>query len=370
MQIQRVESHRQLRQFIALPYAMYRNDPNWVAPLRSEQRKLYDPRKNLMLPHCEYALFLLLEGKNVLGRIAAFFDHDAVEYWGEAVGFFGAYECIDDPTASHLLLSTAKHWLQNKGMQKMRGPWSFSSQEWGMVVEGFSPPPVVLAPYNAAYYPAQMEAFGLQKVKDLLVFLGDPGHGYRIPERFVSFSEVVSKRYGITIRTLDRKKLERDVKLLVGLTNQSIARNWGYYPVSEAEANAIANDLRRIVDPELIFIAQDAQGEAVGFAMTLPDINQALTGLDGRLFPLGWLRLLAGMKKINQYRMWGLGVVPRYQGKAIDILLYLATYEVMKKRKARLEINYVLEDNHRMQNALQRLQVQQLRRYRVYQAEL
>jgi len=151
------------------------------------------------------------------------------------------------------------------------------------------------------------------------------------------------------------------------LTNQAIADHWGYYPVGDEEAQEIAKSLKRIVDPGVMFIAEDACGEAIGFAMTLPDINQLLRRLNGRLLPIGWLHLLTGMKRITQYRMWGLGVVPQYQGKAIDVLLYLATYEELKKRGARLEINYVLEDNYRMLNALKRLQVKPLRRYRVYE---
>jgi ribosomal protein S18 acetylase RimI-like enzyme len=309
------------------------------------------------------------EGRYI-GRIAAFFDHTANDYWKELVGLFGSYECPEDISASKLLLSTAKRWLRERGMKKMRGPWSFSSQEWGTVIDGFSPAPVILAPYNPSWHSKQIEMFGLKKIKDLLVFYADPKEGYEIPERFPSFSEMIRRKYGVSIRTLDKRRLKRDVQNLVHLTNVSIAGNWGYYPVKDDEAEAIAESLRTIVDPDMIFIAEDQSANPVGFAMSLPDINQLLRPLKGSLLPFGWLRLLIGMRHISQFRMWGLGVVPAYQGKAIDVLLYLATYEELKKRKARLEINYVLEDNFRMLNALNRLNVKPLRRYRVYETDL
>ena len=323
-----------------------------------------------MLHHCVYRLFLLYEKDEVIGRIAAFFDTQALSFWNEPIGLFGSYECIDDSTASKILLQTAYDWLQAQGMRAMRGPWSFSSQEWGIVVEGFSPPPVILAPYNRPWYAMQFADFGLKKAQDLLVFYGDTQEDYAIPERFSAFSEVIRNKHGVTVRILDRDRLAHDVQCLVRLTNQSIADNWGYYPVGDEEAQEIANSLKRIIDPEMVFIAENDRGEAVGFAMTLPDINQLLKNLNGRLLPLGWFHLLTGMKRITQYRMWGLGVVPAYQGKAIDVLLYLATYEELKKRGARLEINYVLEENFRMLNALKRLKVKPLRRYRVFERDI
>jgi ribosomal protein S18 acetylase RimI-like enzyme len=370
LNIQPVTTADDLRRFIRFPYTLYRGDPNWVPWLKSEQKALFNPRKNAMLGHCEYALFLLCDDNKVIGRIAAFYDKQAISYWNEPIGLFGSYECINDTCASRMLLQTASDWLRAQGMQTMRGPWSFSSQEWGIVVEGFSPPPVILAPYNPPWYATQFADFGLKKAKDLLVFYGDTREGYAIPERFSTFSEMIRQKHGVTVRILDRERLAYDVQCLVRLTNQAIADNWGYYPVGEEEAQEIARSLKRIVDPEMVFIAENEQAEAVGFAMSLPDINQLLKNLNGRLLPLGWFHLLTGMKRITQYRMWGLGIVPSYQGKAIDVLLYLATYEALKKRGARLEIKYVLEDNYLILNAIIRLKVKPLRRYRVYERDI
>ena len=166
MNIRPIQSKADLRTFLDLPYQLYRSDPVWVPPLHSEQRGQFDPHHNPLLVHCEWQHFLLEEGREAIGRVTAFIDRLALEAWNESIGFFGYYECIQNQTASRLLLDSARDWLMGRGMRIMRGPWSFVSQEWGMVIEGFEPSPVVMAPYNPPYYNEQMAAFGLAKVKD------------------------------------------------------------------------------------------------------------------------------------------------------------------------------------------------------------
>ncbi|GAB4478981.1 MAG: hypothetical protein Kow00124_24030 [Anaerolineae bacterium] len=368
MNIRTVESRADRRRFIEFPYRHYRADPIWVPPLRSEQRAQFDPRKNPMLDHCTYELFLLEDDRGqTIGRISAFIDSLAVQHWGERIGLFGSYECIDDPEASRLLLDTARGWLRERGMEAMRGPWSFASQEWGLVVEGFTPPPVILAPYNPPYYNDQLLAFGLQKVKDLLVYYADAAEGYQIPPRYLTLTDKVAERYGVSVRPIEMRRLEEEVAAVVHVINTSIAPNWGFYPVTDAEARAIARDLRQIIDPEAVLIAEGPDGGAIGFSIPLPDVNVILHGLNGRLLPFGWLKLLTGLPRVRQYRLWALGVLPAYHGKGIDALLYRRTWEVLAPKGARVEVNYVLEDNVPMNNALRRLGVKDLRRYRVYQ---
>jgi ribosomal protein S18 acetylase RimI-like enzyme len=368
MEIIPVQSKTDLREFINLPYQLYKNDPIWVAPLRSEQMGQFDPRKNPMLNHCEYFLYLLRDKGKAIGRVSVFLDHLALKHWGEPIGLFGSYECIDDPQASRLLLDSCRDWLRAKGMKFMRGPWSFASQEWGTVVEGYEPSPVILAPYNPPYYNTQLAAFGLEKVKDLLVYYGDGKEGYKIPDRILLLTDKIKKRYGVRIRSVDMKRLEEEVVTIVRMANESLANNWGYYPVTEEEGRAMAHDIKAIVNPKGILIAErEEDGKPIGFAMTLPDVNTILKGLNGRLFPFGWLKLLLGLPRMKQYRMWALGVIPEYHGRAIDSLLYRATYESLFSDDIRIEVNYVLEDNDPMNNALAKLNVKTLRRYRVYQ---
>ena len=367
MEIIQVNNPKELKAFIDLPYSLYKNDPVWVAPLRSEQAGQYVPEKNPMLNHCTYALFLAQKDGKIVGRISAFIDHLAVDHWKQPVGLFGSFESINDAEVAKGLLDAAKNWLLGKGMTSMRGPWSFASQEWGLVVDGFEPSPVIMAPYNPPYYNELLLAYGLKKVEDLKVYVIDANEGYTFPERYLTLTELVKKRYGVTVREVDMKNLEKDVLTITELANESISDNWGFYPVTAEEAAAMARDLKQIVNPKGLLIAESRDGKPIGFAMTLPDINKIIKGLDGRLLPFGWLKLLVQLPKLNQFRMWALGVVPEYQGKAIDTLLYRATYDNLFNDKLRLEINYVLEDNDRMNNALYKLGVKDLRRYRVYE---
>jgi GNAT superfamily N-acetyltransferase len=367
MEIIQVRTPQDLKAFINLPYKLYHDDPVWVAPLRSEQAGQFVPEKNPMLNHCTYTLFLAKKEGKVVGRISAFVDHLAVEHWKQPVGLFGSFECLNDKETANGLLNAAIGWLKKQGMTSMRGPWSFASQEWGLVVDGYEPSPVIMAPYNPPFYNDLLMKFGLKKVEDLKVYLIDANEGYKFPERYLTLTDVVKKRYGVTVREVNMRDLEKDVVTILDLANVSISDNWGFYPVTNEEARALARDLKQIINPKGVLIAETADGKPIGFAMTLPDINKILKGLDGRLLPFGWLKLLWMLPKLNQYRMWALGVIPEYQGKAIDTLLYRATYENLYTPKVRLEINYILEDNDRMNNAVYKLGVKDLRRYRVYE---
>jgi hypothetical protein len=362
-----VQTSVELKAFIDLPYQRYKNDPTWVPPLRDEVKKQFDPKRNPFLEHCEYQLFLLQENGQVTGRIAAFIDRLANEAWKEPIGLFGYYECPPDPAASCMLLETACAWLGKRGMSVLRGPWSFVSQEWGAVLEGFQPAPVVMAPYNPPYYNAQFGAFGLEKVKDLLVYIIDAKDGYCIPERILTLTDRVAARYGVRVRPIDMKNLVSEVETLIDLSNQSLENNWGYAPVTEAEVRAMANDLKPIIHPKAVLFAEDSSGRPIGFAIAIPDVNIIFKQIHGSLLPFGWFHLLRGLPRLTQYRMFALGVIPDYHGKAIDSLLYRALYEACFSTEMRMEINYVLEDNGPMNNAILKLGAKPLRRYRIYQ---
>jgi GNAT superfamily N-acetyltransferase len=358
-----------LRRFITFPYRLHRQHPQWIAPLRLEQKKIFNPAKNKFLQHCEYALFLLLEGKRVIGRIAAFVNHVANEYWQEQIGFFGHYECIDDRDAALLLLKKAEDWLRDRKMRTMRGPWNFVSQDFGLIVEGYELAPTVLSSWNPLYYNKQLLQFGLNKARDMLVYSCDISRGYLIPQRFVDFTERIAERYRVRIRPLDMKNLLRDARTIVRLTNISLSRNWGFYPIAEEEAEDIAADLKPIVHPEAVLIAE-IDGKPIGYILAIPDVNHLLKKSHGRLGPLTLLRLLVGIKSLNRYRIWAMGIVPEYQKKGISILLFKRLNEVLAPRRVYVEANWVLEDNALMNNALRQLQFDLVKRYRVYEKKL
>jgi GNAT superfamily N-acetyltransferase len=370
MKITRVTSKSDLARFIKLPYQLYKNDPVWVPPLLDEQKSQFDAKRNPTLDHCKYALFLLEEAEKPIGRIAAFIDLIALETWKEPIGLFGYYECIENDTASQMLLDAASGWLRENKMKEMRGPWSFVSQEWGLVIEGFTPSPTVMAPYNPPYYVDHMNRYKLLKIKDLLVYYISGAEGYKIPDRIMNQTDNVAKRYGVKVRQVNMKHYAEDVKRVIDMTNISLDGNWGFTSVTKAEAEAIARDLKPIIQPKGVLFAEDSQGNAIGFAIALPNANALLKGLNGRLLPFGWLKLLIGLPKLTSYRLFALGVVPEYHGKGIDSLIYRALCESLYTKDMWMEINYVLEDNNPMNNAIRKLNAKPLRRYRIYQMEI
>jgi GNAT superfamily N-acetyltransferase len=370
MRIHLVTTKKDLAAFLDLPYHLYKKDPVWVPPLRDEQRGQFDPKRNPLLDHCEWQLFLLEDNGKFIGRIAAFIDNLAVDFWKERIGLFGYYECVNDPAAAQMLLDAARTWLRSRACTSMRGPWTFVSQEWGLVVEGFAPSPVVMAPYNPPFYVDHLTAFGLEKVKDLLCWYISAAEGYKIPERILRLTAAVQKRYNVRIRQLDMKRYDEEVKIIIELANSTIIDNWGYSPVTEAEVQAMARDMKPILQPKGVLFAEDADGKPIGFAITLPDVNSLLKGLNGHLFPFGFIKVLAGIPRLRRYRMFALGVIPEYQGKAIDSLIYRAMYETLSTPDVWMEINYVLEDNWPMINAIKKLDAVPLRRYRVYEMKI
>ena len=365
MQVSQVQNKRDTRAFVNLPYTLYTKDPCWVPPLRSEQHKLLTPEGNPMLRHCDYALYLLRDGDRVVGRIAAFVDHIAVDFWKQPVGFWGSYECIDSDEGARLLLDAARGFLREHGMREMRGPINFTITEWGFVSKGYDRPPTIMSPHNPPYYNRQVTGYGMSKAKDLVVFEGDIAEGYAMPERFSRSFERIARRYHVTVRSLDMSNLERDVLIVVDIMNRSVVYNWGSYPVTEEEGLAIVSDLKQIVDPELVLFAE-VDGEPIGFAITLPDINRLLRGGNGRLLPTNLFKILFGLKRLRHYRTWALGLLPEYHGKGIDSLLYYRTYELVRERNAHVEINYVLEDNIKMIAPLLKMNIEHTKTFRVY----
>jgi GNAT superfamily N-acetyltransferase len=365
-----ISSPSDLKKFINLPYSIYRNDPMWVPPLRMELKGQFNNIKNPTLDHTFYQLFLLEDHGKIIGRIAAFVDTLAVDFWGEPIGLFGYYECPDNPEASRMLLDAAAEWLRGKGMTYMRGPWSFVSQEWGLVLEGFDPPPTIMAPYNPPYYNDQLASYGLTKVKDLLCYYISGKEGYRIPERILTLTDRVAKRYGVTIRQVNMKRFAEDVQHVIDISNHSLINNWGYAPVTQPEADAMARDLKQVIRPEGVLFAEDPTGRPIGFIIALPDINVILKNLNGKLLPFGWLKLLRGLPKLRSYRLFALAVIPEYQGKGIDSLIYRALHDSLFSKDLWMEINYVLEDNDVMNNAIRKLGAKMLRRYRIYEMGL
>ncbi len=369
MEITPVTSASLFQKFINLPYELYRCDRHWIPPLIMDQKNIFNPKKNNMLHHCDYQLFLLFDQNEVLGRIAVYVNRAANEYWQTKVGFFGHYECVDDASSARALLQTAENWLVQRNMNKMSGPWNLVSQDMGFICEGFEIAPIILSSYNPDYYNQQVHDFGMQKAKDLLVYNCDLSQDYKIPERFLRLTDKIAERYQVTVRPIRLKNMLEDARIIVDLTNRSLQDNWGYYPVDVREAEQIAADLKMIVHPEVVLIAE-IMGEPIGYIITLPDVNTILKNMNGRLLPFGIFKLLRGIKKINRYRIWAMGLLKPYQKKGISVLMFRRLNEILAPKKSYVEANWVLEDNHLMNNSLKQLNFEMVKRYRIYEKKI
>jgi ribosomal protein S18 acetylase RimI-like enzyme len=372
MRVREVRTERDFETFFRLPWKIYRDDPIWVPPMRGSARRELKARTNPFLSHCRHQLFLLEAEGVAVGRIAAMIDDLANEAWGSKIGMFAYFECRTgqaegDRAGAGLLLGAVRAWLSQRDMEVMRGPWSFLSQEWGLVVEGFEPEPVIMAPYNPPAYAGLLESFGLRKAKDLLCWELSVPEGYAIPDRILKLTDAVAKRYGLTMRTIDFSKYDREVEFFARLSLESLKDNWGISPITDDEIKALAKDLRPVLREECVIFATNAKGEDVGFALSIPDVNVILKRTRGRLLPFGWARMLWGIPRLRRYRMFGLGVAAPYQGKGVDALLYREMWRRMATSDTTMEVNYVLEDNAPMVNAIKKLGARPSRRYRVYE---
>ncbi len=364
-----VQTKKDLKRFIKIPYTVYKNDPFWVPPLLYEEKRKYTADSNPMLEHCDYQHFMLYKNDNPVGRISGFINHVANENWGEKRGLFGSYECIDNKEGAQLLFQAVYDWLKSQGASLMQGPWGFS-QECGLLIDNFNSSPMVMSPYNPSYYPDQFEFYGLHKAKDVFVYKIENGNSYNFPKKYGQVAHNIAKRYGVTIRSINFADMKNETKLLVKTANESTKDNWGYMVVSDQEADSLAESLKMIVDPDIIMLAE-IKGKPIGYMIVLPDVNVILKKLKGRLFPLGLFKLKFGIKKIRDYRIWGLGMIPGYRRKAIDVLFYNRLYDVLApKNPSCVEANYVLEDNMSMNNPIKKLGFKKANTYRVYEKSI
>lgn len=361
----------ELGQFIRLPWRIYAGDPAWVPPLEQDVRKLLDPAKHPFHEHAEVATFLAWRNGEVVGRIAAILNRQHIEFHGEPAGFFGLFETIDDPAVAEALLDTAERWLADRGMKIIRGPFNLSTNDelygGGVLIDGFGYPPIVMMPHSPPYYPALLERAGYHKSKDLLSYWLS---GEEPPERLLRASQRLLEREGITIRALDVHRFDAEVAAIQDIYNSAWERNWGFVPMTEREIRFLAKQLKPVVHPDLCAIAE-FRGEPVGFALGLPDYNQALRHVNGRLFPFGLLKFLWHRRRIDAARVLTLGIKPGHRHKGLDALLILHLWrEGVRSGYSKGECSWILEDNWDMRRGLERIGATVYKTYRVFEKPL
>lgn len=367
-----VENSSDLYQFIKLPFAIYEGDPQWVPPLIGERRAFFDRKKNPFYRAAKARLFLARRDGTYVGRIATCINYKYNEYHQDKAGFFGFFDVIDDYQVADILLRVALITIKADGMERMIGPANFSTNhEVGMLVEGYDSPPVIMMTYNKPYYNDFALRFGLKKTKDLLAYHID--HHAEFDPRLIRVAERIRAKEAITLRSLNMAAFGAEVELLNDVYNQAWSNNWGFIPMSREEFRHMARDMRQIVDPDLVFIAE-VDGRPVGFSLTLPNINQALRFTNGRLFPTGLIKLLWHTKiknKIDSIRILTLGIIPEYQKRGIDTLFYLETFNVGTGKGYKWgEMSWILEDNVMMSRAAEYMGGKPYKRYRMYEMQV
>jgi GNAT superfamily N-acetyltransferase len=367
--IEEVETKKDLMEFIKFPWKIYKKDKNWIPPLISERKEFLDKVKNPFFKHAEVVFYLAEKNGDIVGRIAGIVNHNHVEFQKEKAGFFGFFECVEDYEVAKVLLDTVRNWLKSKGMEIMRGPANFSSnEEWGMLLEGFDSPPVFMMTYNPKYYLDFMERYGMRKAKDLYAYFIDKNSPP--PQRVVKMAENIKQKDEIKIHHVNMKDLKNEGEKIKAIYNSAWSPNWGFIPMTDEEFDHMVKGLKQIVDPHLVFIAE-VDGKPAGFSLAVPDVNLVLHRINGRLFPFGLLKLLWHTKiknKINGVRIITMGVVPEFQKRGIDSVFYVETYNVgVKRGYTWAELSWVLEDNAMMNRVLDLLGAKLYKKYRIYE---
>jgi GNAT superfamily N-acetyltransferase len=356
--VRKVETPADFNAFFGFPWKVYKGDPNWVPPLLSIRRDLFDKRKNPAWEYCEGDYFAAWRGDQIVGTIAAFINHRHNEFHDERVGWFGAFEVYDDPAAASALLATAAQWVKDRGYPIIRGPQTFTTHdECGLLVEGYDQPPVLLYPYNHPYYATLIEAAGFGKVMDTYGFYISREMTLEggLDTRLERLAKGIMKRNKVTVREIDRKQLDKEFAMFKELYNVAWEKNWGFVPMTPRELDAMVESLGTFFDPDLAFFGY-VDDEPVGFALSVPNFNEVLIKAQpqpGVPEPITLLRALWHWKvrpSIRGARVPLLGVKEGYRGKGVDAVLY---YHILRAlvdnpRYDYCDSGWILEINHNM----------------------
>jgi len=371
VKVKQVETGRELRLFLELPKRIYKDDPAWVPPLLWERRHFFS-RKNPFFNYGEAALFLAYQDGEVVGRISAQVNQLHLARYGPE-GHFGFLEAIEDEGVFRALFSAAQEWLAARGMKKLLGPFNFSiNQECGLLVKGFKTPPPFLMGHARPYYDPLLKSIGLKKARDLYAYLME-----RSPQTIAQVEKLIPRSTSkVKTRTIDKKRLAEELALIFGIFNDAWSENWGFIPFTREDYAFFGESLKYLIPEEYVRIAE-VEGEPAAFIVVLPDFNEMLADLDGRLFPWGIWKLLYRLKfrPPRKARVVLMGVLRKHQRKLLGPLLILRLIKEIKETLlARgvetLDISWILEDNYRMCRLAEGLGARLYKVYRIYEKEL
>ena len=372
LHIVKVEKRETLNEFIRLLWPLYKNDPAWVPPLILERRMQLAPN-NPYFEHATYSSWVAYRNGRAVGRISAQVDQLHLEQHQDATGFFGMLEAEDNSETFQALLATAENWLREKGMRRVAGPFNLSiNQELGLLVEGFETPPAVMMGHALPYYAERIEENGYRKEKDLLAYIIDAN--FKHPRAMQAILARAKNR--VKTRSLRKSDFKNELEIIQDIFNDAWSQNWRFSPFTDQEFQHLGKDLKMLVAEDLISIAS-VDGEPAAFMVVLPNINEIIRDLNGRLLPFGWLKLLWRLKvKYPQTaRIPLMGVRCRFHDSMLGAALAFSVIVALQPPAIKhgikeLELSWILEDNKGMRNIIETISGRVYKTYRIYNKEL
>ena len=363
--------------FVALPYALYEGEPAWRPPLRMERASQIDARKNPAMAGIRPRFFVARRGGEAVGRIAAFLNSAHDERYGDEAGFFGYFDCLDDPAVEDALLEAAKDWVRELGRTRLIGPamWSVN-EECGLLVDGFEHPPAVMMPYGRAHQVAALDRHGFTKVVDLLAYRADLSDGAPETRMVRAMCALAERDEGITWRSMDRANFKQEVALAMDIFNDGWSGNWGFLPFPQAQIDHMAAEMKPIMFDEGFWVAV-IDGEPAAFLWMIPDVNEAVRDFSGRLLPFNWAKLLWRLKRkqVTKARIPLMGIRKRYHNTrrglaAVAKLCQMAFDAGHANGFTQCELSWILEDNEGIKAICEQAGADAYKRYRIFACDL
>lgn len=373
LRIDAVDGSKGLDEFIEVPNAVLASDPQWISPLHLERRMALSPRSNPYFEHARWQAWIARRGGRPVGRISAQVDELHLQRYADATGFFGMLDAEDDQDTFGALLQTAERWLREQGMRRVRGPFNLSiNEEMGLLVDGFDTPPVFMMGHARPYYAGRVEGCGYHKAVDTLAYMIAPD--FEAPPVMRRLTERFSQH--LRVRAIDTGRFEQELEVLRDIFNDAWADNWGYVPYTEAEFRELGKNLKLLISPELIQVAE-LDGRPEAFIVALPNINEAARDLHGRLLPFGWARLLWRVKLHfpRSARVPLMGVRRGHHETRVGAVLAFAVIDAVRKKLVQrgvreVELSWILESNTGMRDIIEAIGGRAYKRYRIYEREL
>ena len=365
--VQPVATRRDRKLFLEYPWTLYRDDPNFMPPLRQNQKEMVGYVRSPFYDDAEAQTFLARRNGEVVGRVSAILNHAHNRYHNELRGFFGFFESIDDQEVASALLDAARQWFADRGIHELRGPTNPSlNHECGLLIKGFHSPPTFMMTYNPPYYERLIENYGFRKAHDLYAFYGHVDMLAKLDKKLRYIADEAAERFGVKIRPLNKAKFRAEIEMFLDIYNQSLARTWGFVPIGNREIKVMSASLKHLIIPELALVAE-VDGKPIGALFGLPDYNPRIKQINGRLFPFGIFTLLSKRRGFNRFRVISANVVPEYQMWGVGLVLLKNLLQpVLDSGIQEAEFSWVLESNHLSRASLEKGGALLDKTYRLY----